>query len=533
LVPIPPKLLQEQFAKILQSIKSQIALTEEAEYKTKILFHSLLAQAFSGELTAVWRKRHGAEIEEALRQREHTLKLENPPLLTIDTSENEPEITGSNEDLAQIGQSLVQSSDRGSFQLNLSDYVKDLPAMVISPDLSNALESLQSFKDTPLFKDIDTNSVAKLAGGAWPSAETLKSISTFSASAEALKSISTFSASAEALKSISMFSANAEVLKSINTLSASAEALKSISTFSASAEALKSINTLSANAEALKSINTLSASAEALKSINTLSASAEALKSINTLSANAEALKSINTLSANAEALKSISTFSVSAEVLKSLDTLSASSKVLESFNALSPVAGIANSINETLADSRQKFLMPPTGIVASQDQLTGIANSINEALADSRQKILMSPTGIVASQDLLKDSFQTIVESIEKRISRKRYKDHPRYELIQELSIEQYFVWESAIQTHTYFTEESLSKSAEIPVVITRRALPILAAAGLIQQVSLQDTSSQVLVYIEAYRARVEEQDDCRSADLAALRDTEEEGAKKETELA
>ena len=494
MVPIPPKLLQEQFAKILQSIKSQIALTEEAEYKTKILFHSLLAQAFSGELTAVWRKRHGAEIEEALRQREHTLKLENPPLLTIDTSENEPEITGSNEDLAQIGQSLVQSSDRGSFQLNLSDYVKDLPAMVISPDLSNALESLQSFKDTPLFKDIDTNSVAKLAGGAWPSAETLKSISTFSASAEALKSISTFSASAEALKSISMFSANAEVLKSINTLSASAEALKSISTFSASAEALKSINTLSAKSEALKSINTLSA---------------------------------------NAEALKSISTFSVSAEVLKSLDTLSASSKVLESFNALSPVAGIANSINETLADSRQKFLMPPTGIVASQDQLTGIANSINEALADSRQKILMSPTGIVASQDLLKDSFQTIVESIEKRISRKRYKDHPRYELIQELSIEQYFVWESAIQTHTYFTEESLSKSAEIPVVITRRALPILAAAGLIQQVSLQDTSSQVLVYIEAYRARVEEQDDCRSADLAALRDTEEEGAKKETELA
>ncbi|MBW4680609.1 MAG: restriction endonuclease subunit S [Microcoleus vaginatus WJT46-NPBG5] len=59
---IPPLSLQEEFAAQAQEIRETISKQVEALTKADDLFQSLLAQAFTGELTATWREQHQEEL---------------------------------------------------------------------------------------------------------------------------------------------------------------------------------------------------------------------------------------------------------------------------------------------------------------------------------------------------------------------------------------------------------------------------------------------------------------------------------------
>ncbi|MBA2392175.1 MAG: restriction endonuclease subunit S [Ktedonobacteraceae bacterium] len=71
---LPPISLQKQFAKILAHIGTIETEQNKDYYHLDTLYQSLLAQAFSGELTASWREAHLAELAQAAEERDHLLK---------------------------------------------------------------------------------------------------------------------------------------------------------------------------------------------------------------------------------------------------------------------------------------------------------------------------------------------------------------------------------------------------------------------------------------------------------------------------
>jgi type I restriction enzyme, S subunit len=62
-MPLPPLALQEEFVQCLKQIRETRAQQVKSEFQFNTLFQSLLAQAFSGELTSAWRETHREEVE--------------------------------------------------------------------------------------------------------------------------------------------------------------------------------------------------------------------------------------------------------------------------------------------------------------------------------------------------------------------------------------------------------------------------------------------------------------------------------------
>jgi len=82
---LPPLSLQQHFAR--QAIK-----VREAEHKQTTIFQhlgtlhqSLLARAFTGDLTATWREQHAEELVQAARERDHVLAQLRPALAELVT----------------------------------------------------------------------------------------------------------------------------------------------------------------------------------------------------------------------------------------------------------------------------------------------------------------------------------------------------------------------------------------------------------------------------------------------------------------
>jgi type I restriction enzyme S subunit len=80
---IPPLSLQEEFAAQAQEIRETISKQVEALTKADDLFQSLLAQAFTGELTATWREQHQEELAAAVAEFDQPLQISQ----SVDTEE--------------------------------------------------------------------------------------------------------------------------------------------------------------------------------------------------------------------------------------------------------------------------------------------------------------------------------------------------------------------------------------------------------------------------------------------------------------
>ena len=83
-IPVPPPSLQQRFQAQLINIHEQLDLMAKALISAKALAESLTANAFSGELTAKWRERHDAILQQEARDRDDALqaqgvKLPRPP----------------------------------------------------------------------------------------------------------------------------------------------------------------------------------------------------------------------------------------------------------------------------------------------------------------------------------------------------------------------------------------------------------------------------------------------------------------------
>lgn len=77
-IPLPPIHLQEKFVNIVNEHNKNIIQQEESTNQLNSLFESLLSQAFSGELTAVWREQHREEILQAAAERDTLLGKVKP-----------------------------------------------------------------------------------------------------------------------------------------------------------------------------------------------------------------------------------------------------------------------------------------------------------------------------------------------------------------------------------------------------------------------------------------------------------------------
>lgn len=74
-IPLPPKDLQQDFATVVGSIKKQLQANNTVQNTVETLFQSLLARAFSGELTTQWREVHREQLEQEAYERDAALGL--------------------------------------------------------------------------------------------------------------------------------------------------------------------------------------------------------------------------------------------------------------------------------------------------------------------------------------------------------------------------------------------------------------------------------------------------------------------------
>jgi len=72
-IALPPKPVQEKFKMEYGKVKEQLNRQKTAEALFEELFQSLLARAFTGELTAAWRESHQEELERAAAERDALL----------------------------------------------------------------------------------------------------------------------------------------------------------------------------------------------------------------------------------------------------------------------------------------------------------------------------------------------------------------------------------------------------------------------------------------------------------------------------
>lgn len=79
-VKLPPKPLQDKFEERVRLLWEQIDAQNTASEKLDNLFQSLLAQAFTGELSAAWREQHQVELAEAAGERDRLLQITQPTI---------------------------------------------------------------------------------------------------------------------------------------------------------------------------------------------------------------------------------------------------------------------------------------------------------------------------------------------------------------------------------------------------------------------------------------------------------------------
>jgi type I restriction enzyme S subunit len=135
-IPLPPKALQLDFLErvaIVQDIASN--KLETSNSKLEELFQSLLAQAFSGELTAGWREQHVDELKEAAVQRDIALGLRGiePTFIDVEQGRITPD------ELAEFTQIIVD------VMLQLAPIIMNLSETLANNFTSQALALL--FKD--------------------------------------------------------------------------------------------------------------------------------------------------------------------------------------------------------------------------------------------------------------------------------------------------------------------------------------------------------------------------------------------------
>lgn len=81
---LPPIEIQERFVRIVENMLSETGHFSNSDMRINALFQALLSQAFSGELTAVYRDQHQAELQEAAVQRDIALGLRGQEPRMID-----------------------------------------------------------------------------------------------------------------------------------------------------------------------------------------------------------------------------------------------------------------------------------------------------------------------------------------------------------------------------------------------------------------------------------------------------------------
>lgn len=139
-----PVEVQNEFEKRYAAYQAVLVKTEEATAKAEALFQSLLDQAFSSQLTAVWRKQHAEELEAAAAERDR--------LLAAMRQERQPSIFNVNAELP----TLEVDFDVESLVIQISPAVEHMLATLQLP---------QQFMDSLGQRLVDTQLIDSLTQG--------------------------------------------------------------------------------------------------------------------------------------------------------------------------------------------------------------------------------------------------------------------------------------------------------------------------------------------------------------------------------
>lgn len=142
---VPPLPLQEKFIVILDELRNQMDVDQTSAWKLEKLFQSTLSRAFSGELTAVYRDQHQAELQEAAVQRDIALGLRGEEPRLIDFTEGRVTPAEEEQFLQQIDQLMQPAAQEMVERIRISQaaFAKSLmPVINVDIQYQSALVKL-------------------------------------------------------------------------------------------------------------------------------------------------------------------------------------------------------------------------------------------------------------------------------------------------------------------------------------------------------------------------------------------------------
>jgi type I restriction enzyme S subunit len=156
-IPVPPIELQDEFAMGLVQIRSLRETQEKTSRKLTTLFDAMLACAFTGELTAVWRTQNSDLLQEEVTQRDIALglrsrKVEVEFITELDTQAGREAFDYRvQETLRPAVEQLVKAVPT----IRLGDIVKIEPLVDLSQLVTPVLSTYRSTVETSFLRSIE------------------------------------------------------------------------------------------------------------------------------------------------------------------------------------------------------------------------------------------------------------------------------------------------------------------------------------------------------------------------------------------
>ncbi len=178
-IPLPERSQQERFSGFIKALIAQRRHLQQSLRHIETLYFSLLARAFTGELTAAWREAHATELAEAAAERDQLLGIK-PPLgipeqLDLATEEGQEAFA---EELKRVVPSIATqlAANMGSTTALAESLQQGLTA-AFSKQLEEAVAQNATFVDsalTQVIQDLGEDIQRSLAVSLQPLQEAMK-----------------------------------------------------------------------------------------------------------------------------------------------------------------------------------------------------------------------------------------------------------------------------------------------------------------------------------------------------------------------
>lgn len=163
-LPIPPKDLQDNFSIKVQNIYIMLEEQKTAHKNVEKIVSSLLAQAFTGELTAVWREQHREELAQAARERDALLRRQvtlsvEAHMAEAPVPERDERRADLLEHLSQLQRTLLDTFVRNAqtyftAKQLYEDYEEELQANKLNTSLDQAQRELRTLATLGLIREL-------------------------------------------------------------------------------------------------------------------------------------------------------------------------------------------------------------------------------------------------------------------------------------------------------------------------------------------------------------------------------------------